>query len=446
MKIALGFPPLSSPKGIAALSQNRQFQWMKRPFLAYPVIMASLATMLKNKGHEVLWLDPIADEKSKLTECDIVLWETKTPTIMRTWGCVNRFKTIFPKTRFVLCGDHVTALPEESLNACECEIIKGGNYDEEFLALIGERGNWKTTTLDRETSKWRLYATKNGNFKYFPGSYTMFARDCWWRSGGGCIFCSWTSTFKNYSVMPVHRAMAEIENCASLGIREIFDDSGTFPIGDWLHRFCSELRKFNKGLKHGRARITMGCNMRPGALKDEDWKTLAASGFRFILFGLESSSQTTLDRLNKGQRRGDIEASSYLASKYGLEPHATCMVGYPWETREEALQTVELAKTLFKKGWIKTLQATLVIPYPGTKLFKECKENGWLRTEDWDDYDMSRPIMKCPISDTDLMAMTRGLYKAALSPQYILRALFKEDITTIFRYSKYFFSRLSDFS
>ena len=44
--------------------------------------------------------------------------------------------------------------------------------------------------------------------------------------------------------------------------------------------------------------------------------------------------------------------------------------------------TVSRTKELFNKGWINTLQATIVIPYPGTALFSECEKNGWLKTEE----------------------------------------------------------------
>jgi radical SAM superfamily enzyme YgiQ (UPF0313 family) len=37
------------------------------------------------------------------------------------------------------------------------------------------------------------------------------------------------------------------------------------------------------------------------------------------------------------------------ASNAGLEPHITIMVGYPWETREDAWNTFKLANTSLKR-------------------------------------------------------------------------------------------------
>ena len=99
------------------------------------------------------------------------------------------------------------------------------------------------------------------------------------------------------------------------------------------------------------------------------------------------------------------------------------MVGYPWETLEEAQATVALTRSLFDKGWIDTLQGTIVIPYPGTPLFAECRANGWLRTEDWDRYDMREPIMKTQIPDAEILALIRGLYTSFLTPRFVLRQI-----------------------
>ena len=112
-----------------------------------------------------------------------------------------------------------------------------------------------------------------------------------------------------------------------------------------------------------------------------------------------------------------------LAHEAGLRPHVTCMIGYPWETAEDARRTIALTRSLFDRGWIDTLQGTIVIPYPGTPLFRECREKGWLRTEDWDRYDMREPIMTCPIPDDELRALVRGLYESFLTPRFVWRQI-----------------------
>lgn len=480
MKIVLGYPSIPNLLGRPQSAQNRQYQEFNEGTHIYPMVMASAATMLKNAGHEVRWMDGPAEgwawEEYKYNlpdEVDLILWEVKTPVVKKVWKLIDEIKEFLPETKVVLCGDHITALPQESLDNSKVDVcITGGDFDFAIMDIVRRKGNFdalgistspqimnkptdtplsQLPIIDRQLTKWKLYAYKNGNYKYLPATYTYFGRDCWYRKDGGCTFCSWTNTFKNFRVVTVDQAMSEVENCASLGIREIFDDTGTFPVGKWLADFCHAMVKFNKGKKHGKAKITMGCNMRPGALRQEDYKLMGAAGFRFILYGMESANFETTERINKGQGVGDSEESVRWASKYGMDPHLTLMVGYPWETRENAQKTMDQARLLFRKGYAKTLQATICIPYPGTKLFKQCQENGWLKYgEDWDQYNMRRPVMTCPMADEEVLEMTRGIYKSCLTPAFMVRKVLsirsKDDFKFLYRAGRHLLGHLKDFS
>jgi radical SAM superfamily enzyme YgiQ (UPF0313 family) len=202
-------------------------------------------------------------------------------------------------------------------------------------------------------------------------------------------------------------------------------------------------RGFNK-------KIRFGCNMRVNALSKEEYALMARAGFRFLLYGLESASQKTLDRLGKGITVDDIEQAVRLAKEAGLEPHVTCMVGYPWETREQAEATVALARRLFQNGWIDSLQATIVIPYPGTRLFQQCKEHGWLATEDWQEYDMRQPVMRSSLPPEDIVLLTRGTYTAFLGPRFLARKILgirsMDDLRFLLRSAKKLTGHLLDFS
>jgi len=167
----------------------------------------------------------------------------------------------------------------------------------------------------------------------------------------------------------------------------------------------------------------MGCNMIPGVLSQDLYDLMGKANFRFVLFGLESADQSTLDRINKCGKARDIENSMRMAKAAGVEPHVTCMVGYPWETGQQARATVDLTRSLFNEGHIDSLQATIVIPYPGTPLFKECDEEGWLKTKDWDRYDMREPIMKTEMADEEVLDLTQGIYKSFLTPRFVWRKL-----------------------
>lgn len=501
MKIAIGYPPLESKKGIPLLSQNRQFQWFSNPCYIYPIIPASAATMLKNAGHKVFWLDGIASEWSyqkwldevKKIQPDIIMIETKTPVVKKHWKIINDLKSLYPKPytlnpKVVLVGDHVTALPAESMKNSKVDyILTGGDYDFLLLNLVNhlengeklEAGIWyrkneklhsknknylntgkfvlehdlnKLPFIDRKLTRWELYAYDNGNYKRTPGTYIMAGRDCWWRKDGGCKFCAWTVLYPQYRVRNVENVLDEIgELIEKYKVKEIMDDTGTFPTGVWLREFCQGMikRGFNK-------KINFDCNVRFGILTQKDYELIARAGFRFLLYGLESASQKTLDKLNKGTEISKIEKELEVvkdaSKKVGghLEPHMTCMVGYPWEKKEEAQQTIQLTRRLFDKGLIDTLQATIVIPYPGTALFNECQHNGWLKTKNWDDYDMGQPIMKTEMVNGEILALTREIYKSFMTPRFIVRKVVSvrnvDDLKFFWRAGKAVMGHLFDFS
>ena len=172
-------------------------------------------------------------------------------------------------------------------------------------------------------------------------------------------------------------------------------------------------------------KVRINGNMRFNAgLKQKDYQLMGQAGFRFILYGLESASQKTLDKINKNLKVEQIEPVLRWAKEAGLMPHLTVMVGYPWENEQAVQKTIALAEKFFKKGLADSLQATIIIPYPGTPLFDDCAKRGLLKTKDWDRYDMREPIMKTPVSEEKLLAAVRSLYSRSIwTPRFMLNTL-----------------------
>jgi len=217
------------------------------------------------------------------------------------------------------------------------------------------------------------------------------------------------------------------------GVKSVFDDTGCFPAGAWLKRFANLMieRGYNK-------KVQFSCNMRFGALTRGEYRLMKEAGFRMLLFGIESGSQATLDRLNKGTTIDSIMNECRVPREEGLEPHITIMVGYPWETRKDALKTLNVAKTLMQKGWAVTLQSTVVIPYPGSRLYSEALKNGWFRFDptEYERFDMKEPVMTTPdMTPEEVMKLCDEIYKVFLTPQYILRQIVRIRSLRDFKYS-----------
>ncbi len=378
MRVAICYPPLPSEKGVPLLSQNRQFQWFSRPTYIFPVVPGTAATMLKAAGHEVLWLDGIAEElapeefNSRLREFhpDYVVVETKTPVVKRHWKWIEERKSsLASSVRYVLVGDHVTAMPDESMEKCPVDfILTGGDWDFLLMNLVEaggdatkyEPGIWyrggdgaakntgrfqlnhdlkKTPWIDRDLCKWKLYAFKNGNFRRTPGTYIMSGRDCWHAK---CTFCSWTTLYPTYRTRDPYDVVNEIEHLVNdYGVKEIMDDSGSFPVGGFLKIFCDEMIK--RGLNR---KVRIDCNMRFGKLTAEDYRMMRKAGFRLVLFGVESANQFTLDRFVKAITVEDVEKGAQWASEAGLDVHLTFMFGHAWEGKAEIANTVALARRM----------------------------------------------------------------------------------------------------
>lgn len=482
-RVSISYPPMPDEKGTPCLGQNRQFQWFHNPTYIYPMVPSYAASLLQEHGYKVMWDDGIAEgldsdawlERLKEFKPNLIALESKTPVIERHWKVIEVLKKEIPGVKIVLYGDHVTAFPEESLKKSEVDVVlTGGDYDFLLLNVANsynhkeklEAGIWyrdkegkiKNTghfelnhdlddlpLIDRDLTKWQLYAYKNGNYKKTPGTYTYAARDCWW---GQCSFCSWTTLYpgKDYRKHSAKRMLDEVGMLIEkYHVKEIMDDSGSFPIGGWLKEFCEGMieRGYNK-------KVIIDCNMRLKALNQEEYNLMGKAGFRFILYGLESANQNTLDRIKKNLKVEEIEKGVSMAKKGGLEPHITTMIGYPWETLEDAKRTIALSKKLFDKGYVDTLQATIVIPYPGTPLFKECQKNGWLNTEKWSEYDQRMAVMKSPLTEENIKELTQELYRSFMTPRYILRRIGKirslDDIKFLFRAAGKLFGHLADFS
>jgi radical SAM superfamily enzyme YgiQ (UPF0313 family) len=192
--------------------------------------------------------------------------------------------------------------------------------------------------------------------------------------------------------------------------------------------------------------------MRFGSIDKNTATLMKKAGFRKLKMGLESANQKTLDKLSKGTNVKDIVENCKMLSKAKLDIHLTVMVGYPWESREDITNTLKFARELMNKGYVEMLQATTVVPYPGTHLFGMARENKWFRfnPENYDKYDMGEPVLKTPgISPQEIKKMCSQLYKSFWSPRFILKQFMKirsvEDVKYISKGVKAVWGHIKDF-
>ena len=441
-KIIFAVPPCPSPKGFAQATQNRQYQYFKDPTSIYPVIPAIFVSMLISKpGNEIMWVDCVSEGVEELefakiindSKPDYIVFEANTMLINRYIYIINSIKETIPGIKIILTGEHVTACRDEVVAKCKADyFLHGGKwYFEAYKLITGE--DWGKDRLlphiARDASRWWLYAYNNGNFKYTPATYMMAAQDCWYRPKQACTFCTWVDYHPDNVIRPVEDYLQEVEWLINFGFKEFFDDSGTFPVGDWLHTFCQEMidRGYNK-------HIVWGCNMRFKALKPAEFELMARAGCRFILWGYETANQKTLDILSKGYHYKDMSESLIAAKMAGIWNHLTVMMGYPWETLEEERNTFKMVKWLLLKDWATSMQATIFMPYPGTASFRQLKEQGLILTEDWDKWDMTNEVVKLKYPFKEALKLQKDYYNISFNPRFIGNKLVKIRTADDFRF------------
>jgi radical SAM superfamily enzyme YgiQ (UPF0313 family) len=94
------------------------------------------------------------------------------------------------------------------------------------------------------------------------------------------------------------------------------------------------------------------------------------NGLRLLLVGYESGNQQILHNIKKGMRVDVARKFTKDCRALGITIHGTFIMGLPGETKE----TIDFATEINPH----TIQVSLAAPYPGTFLFNQAMQNGWL--------------------------------------------------------------------
>ncbi|MBL8899963.1 MAG: aspartyl/asparaginyl beta-hydroxylase domain-containing protein [Planctomycetes bacterium] len=160
----------------------------------------------------------------------------------------------------------------------------------------------------------------------------MLSRGCYW---GRCTFCSigWR---ENYRAAAEAKIAADARELARrYGARYVqLQDSSVPPRAARL--LAETIASEDLGLYW-----VGGFKLERCLLEEEYCRTLAAGGCRSLQIGLESASQRVLDRMDKGYRAADAPRMLANLHRAGIAPELLWFVGFPTETRAEALETLE---------------------------------------------------------------------------------------------------------
>lgn len=490
MKVALVYPPFQKDGEYPLISQNRQFKFSNSlEVRIFPLVMGTLATMLKEDGHEVLFLDGVNErldmagfEKQLFDfKPELVVLETKTPIVYDSWEYIARLKENIDGVKTALVGDHVCFFPEESLEKSKTDFaIEGGDYDfiirdlVRVLSAAGDsceypggavyrdaEGNAKRTSpvkmypldnmpyIDRDLCKWYNYGEA---YLYRPAAYILSGRGCGRPDGGSgvCSFCIWQHSFWKASsrLRPVEELVGEIKKLVvDYKVKEVFDDNegGFIYDEEYTERFYEQMLKENL---IGKVKISQ--NARADALTDNVCKLLKKMGGRLLKIGVESANDKTLEKIHKKENAQQIREGIKRAKDHGLRVLLTNMVGYPWETEADVQQSYENLKELmlYKTHFGDSLQASIVVAYPGTPIHSLAEKNSWLNvnSDNYRNYDMEQDILK---TDIDTTYWCRKFWAIHQHPMFLMKSFFSirslDDLQLAFRGVRSLLGHLKDY-
>ena len=97
-----------------------------------------------------------------------------------------------------------------------------------------------------------------------------------------------------------------------------------------------------------------------------------------------------------------------MAKKAGIKVWAYFMLGLPGDNHKTIEQTIRFAGSLPAD----LVNFAVTTPYPGTDLYARAMKQGWLESEDWEDYDQDySAILSYPdFSSEDILPLAFCLY------------------------------------
>lgn len=184
-----------------------------------------------------------------------------------------------------------------------------------------------------------------------------------------CTFCLWPQTVggHRYRSRSVAHVIEEIRRARQYfpQVKEIFFDDDTFT--DDLPRAEAIAREL------GKLGVTWSCNAKANVPR-ATLKVLRDNGLRLLLVGYESGNQKILHNIKKGMLIEVVTRFTRDCRELGIKIHGTFILGLPGESRETIEETIRFATRINPH----TIQVSLAAPYPGTALYRQAVDNGWL--------------------------------------------------------------------
>lgn len=352
-------------------------------------------------------------------------------------------KQVCTKNKIVLGGVHATVLPEEVLASEFVDyVIRGegeytffelaqGKKEDEILGLSYKRNGSIVHNLLREPigdlnalpfpayhlMPMKKYRPTPGLYKRLPGIGIIGSRGCPFK----CTYCASQSIWGGGKKVRFRSAENILEEIKLLirnyGMKEFFFHDDMFTARKSLvSTLCEKIIRESID-------ITWVCMSRVDGIDEDILRTMRTAGCHQICFGVESADEQILKNIQKKISLEQVKKAVALAKKVGIDVRTSFMLGNPGETEETLEKTIDFALKL--NPTIASFNITT--PYPGTELRRWAKENGYLKTEDYNLLESSESILELPTISSERINLYAeiALKKFYYRPAYILNRIFR---------------------
>ncbi len=160
----------------------------------------------------------------------------------------------------------------------------------------------------------------------------MGSRGCYWER---CAFCSIPFDHMDFHVRYAENVVQDFKNLQEkYGCNYFFFTDEALPI-NFLKSFAEKIVEENV-----KVQWTGELKFEKSLLRGNRLEMLYRSGLRKLIFGLESYNQRVLDCMDKGVELEVIDGTVKQCMDIGIAMHFYLICGFPTETREEVLDTL----------------------------------------------------------------------------------------------------------
>ena len=332
-------------------------------------------------------------------------------TINICYDIAKIVKLINPHCTVVFGGRHPTAIPDETLNVDEVDIVVRGEGELTFRELIikgspenvegvSYKSNGKIIhNLDRELIKDfdkirspARFLTKSNKYKMFTLRFetVQTSRGC----PHSCKFC-YTPIFNKGLWRPrsVENIISELKMIShDRKITDIFfiDDNFTANTKR-IEKLCERIIESKKNKEIKDLKFIAQTRVDSVVKSPQMVERMAKAGFFAVFIGIESANDEILKDIRKGFTFKKVLKAVKILHERNLIIIGNMIIGIDLNATEKDLKK-EI--NFMQKIDLDVLNFTTLIPFPGTPILKELEEKNLVITKDWSKYTFLNSVIK----------------------------------------------------